>query len=293
MPLHRQDGQFFGTLCALDPNPASLTDKDFAIFELLAQLIAYELEAEEQLAEREAHVRVLEDFITIATHDLRQPLTVLTGRAQLLQRRIHQQQATGGLMKMADQLVNDIHRTLRLSEFLLDTARIESGNFTLEVSKFDLTEHVRGIVRDVSLGASNHQILIDAPDSLPVVADAQRMEQVLRNILDNAVKYVPPVAGPISLQIWSENSGRQSQAHIQIQDRGKGVTDDELNWLFNRQFRAESALATGVHGSGIGLYIARKIVEAHGGSIQAHHTSGGGLSVELSFPVEYQTFRFA
>ncbi|TVR77219.1 MAG: sensor histidine kinase [Sphaerobacteraceae bacterium] len=250
---------------------------------MLAQLIAYELEAEDRLAEREAHLHVLEDFISIATHDLRQPLTALSFRAQLLQRRIHQHQADG-LSKIIDDLVSDVHRTLRLSELLLDTARIESGNFTMDTSRFDLAERAREIARDVSSAAVDHQIEIDAPVSLPIIADAQRIEQVLRNILDNAVKYVPSDAGPISLRIWSDSCGSVSQVYIQIQDRGEGVTEDELDLLFDRQFRAASAIKRGKTGSGIGLYIARKIVEAHGGSVVAQHTPGGGLTVELNLP---------
>lgn len=75
MPLNRRDGSYFGTLCALDPVPANLGEEDFAILNLLAQLIAFELEADEQQRAREADLRSLEDFITIAAHDLCQPLT--------------------------------------------------------------------------------------------------------------------------------------------------------------------------------------------------------------------------
>lgn len=87
VPLNRRDGSYFGTLCALDPLPANLSADHFAVFHLLAQLIAFELEADEHQQRREAAVPALEDFVAIAAHDLRQPLSALAVQVQLLARR--------------------------------------------------------------------------------------------------------------------------------------------------------------------------------------------------------------
>ncbi len=286
VPLCRRDGSFFGTLCALDPLPASLTENDFDVFHLLAQLIAFELETDETQRQKEAEHRALEDFISIAAHDLRQPLTVMYGRAQLLARHAHRGAPATEMIEQVDSLLAQTRRAVLLSDTLLDVARIQRGQFTLDRAEFDLMPLVRQTLDDVRVVAPGHIFRLGAPSSLLINGDMGRLGQVVRNLLDNAVKYSPDERGPIEVTVCrSQPEGGTTFAMISITDQGIGVSDDDLERLFERHYRAERATERGISGSGLGLYIARQIIEAHGGSIWAEHGSGGGLVVHISLSV--------
>lgn len=287
VPLNRRDGSFFGTLCALDTLSANLSENDFDVFHLLAELIAFELEEDETQRRKQVEHRALEDFISIAAHDLRQPLTVMYGRAQLLARRVHSGVPAGDLVEQADLLLAQTKRAVLLSDTLLDVARMQSGHFTLDKSSLDLVVLVRQTLENVKVVAPEHRFMLDAPSSLAISGDQSRLGQVLQNLLDNAVKYSPDALGPIQVTVYqSEREDKSACAEVSIADQGIGVSDEDLSQLFERHYRAETATARGISGSGLGLYIARQIIEAHGGSIWAEHRSGGGLVVHIALPCD-------
>ena len=289
VPLHRTDGSYFGTLCALDPLPANLSEDDFAIFQLLSQLIAFELEAEETRQKQEAQMRSLEDFISIAAHDLRQPLTVLYGNAQILERSIK----NGDMSKVAERtetLLAQTRRAIRMSDLLLDIAHIEAGNLVLTRASFDLAVLARMSLDDIQAISPQRSLLFEGPSKLMVYADEQRLAEILRNLLDNAINYAP--AGPITLQVgvvatddvmYPGDTGSGSVI-VSVSDHGPGVEESELTKLFERQYRAVAATNRGISGSGLGLYISARIAQAHGGTMWAEHTLGGGLTVRFSLP---------
>ncbi len=286
MPLNRRDGSYFGTLCALDPLPADLDPDDFEIFNLLAQLISFEMEAEEHDLNVESERRALKDFIAIAAHDLRQPLTVLQGRVQLLSRRAHREVGGTKLQADIDAVVEQTQRTIQLSDLLLDVARIEAGDIEIDKAKFDLIALGKRIIKDARATSPNHTILFTAPDTLSLHADERRLGRVLSNLLDNATKYAPPNSGPIVLKLQMPSSEEGAgTALLTISDSGPGVSDEDLDKIFNRRYRSGGTEAQNVNGSGLGLYIARQIVNAHGGSLWAERSTGGGLTVHLKLPL--------
>lgn len=284
MPLYRPDGTPFGTLCALDPNPAPLTEQDFAIFRLLADLITFELVADEQQQRRERALRAMEDFVAVAVHDLRQPLTALYGRAQLLARRAQRGATAEELALAAMQVAGHAHRASVLSDMLLDLARIDTGAFALAQTSVDLVDLASQAIADVQFTAPNHFFQLDAPASLAWIADAARLSQVLRNLLENAAKYAPAEAGPIRVEVRRIEADAGECAQIRISDRGVGVAEAELPQLFERTYRTADAIARGISGTGMGLYIARVVAEAHGGQIWAEQHAGGGLAICLQLP---------
>lgn len=285
VPLNRRDGSYFGTLCALDPLPAELSDDHFDVFHLLAQLIAFELEADEQQRHREAEQRALEDFIAIAAHDLRQPLTILQGKAELLARRARRGADPDDLVRRAEELLVQTRRAVALGDVVLDLARLEAGSLTLEFAQFDLVALATQIQSDAQSIAPKHHFVLNAPATLPIAGDERRIGQVLRNLLDNAVKYAPAARGPVVLTISADpQPGATEQINLSVCDAGLGVADEELPRLFERQYRAPQAVARRIGGSGLGLYIAQQIVEAHSGTIRAEHAAGGGLCVRLTLP---------
>ncbi|MBA3943486.1 MAG: HAMP domain-containing histidine kinase [Herpetosiphonaceae bacterium] len=290
VPLNRRDGSYFGTLCALDPQAMNLSDADFEVFQLLSQLISFELEADEQRRKREAEKRALEDIIAIAAHDLRQPLAVLSGRAELLTRQVRRGATTEQLLDGLNGIVAQVRRATRLSEALLDVAQIEMGGFTVSAAHFDLIEMVRQAVEDAQTSAPAHTFLLDTPATLLIWGDERRLGEVVHNLLDNAAKYTAPDSGPVVLSIAVlDTPERPQRTRLCVRDHGRGVGDDALGRLFERQYRAPDATRQGVRGTGLGLYIVRQIVEAHGGSVWAEHVDGGGLRVCLDLPMNVDT----
>jgi signal transduction histidine kinase len=282
VPLRRVDGSHFGTLCALDPLPADLHDADLEVFTLLAELVAYVMEEEDRRRQREAEMRALEDFTAIAAHDLRQPLTLLYGRAQMLARQARAGAAPETLAGGVESLLGQTRRAVLLSELLLDTARIEMDALVLEKGPSDLVALAREALEDTAGAAPQHDLRYIGPDAAPLVADGRRLAQVLRNLLDNAVKYSPERRGPIELSIAAPEDG--GPLTLTVADSGIGVAEEARGQLFTRHYRAPEALGRNISGSGLGLFIARRIVEAHGGRIWAGASATGGLAVHLELP---------
>lgn len=278
VPLYRRDRSYFGTLCALDPLPAKLSENNFAIFELLADLVSFELEAEDKKQEQEAQIGALNDFISIAAHDLRQPLSTMLLRAQLTARRAKREGISAELIAGIDGVVADIRRTMLLTDTLLDVGRLQAGTFAISLSEVDLAALVRQILEDVKTNSPNHSFQLQSPENLQVKGDGVKLTQVVRNLLDNAVKYSPGSQEPIEVTV----SSKAGAALVQVRDHGRGVSEDDLPRLFERQYRTQQAIDTGIGGSGLGLYISQKIVEEHGGQLWAEIAPGGGLRVSFS-----------
>ena len=281
VPLIRRDGSYFGTLCTLDPQPTALDEDAFEIFQLLAQLIAFELEADEQQQGQERELRRLEDVIAIAAHDIRQPLTVLSGRAQMLERKARRGAAATDLARDAGTIVAQARRAVELSDELLDVARAEARALTAERGEVDLTNLARTTIEHVAAGAPQHTFVLEGSTDVLVHGDRSRLGRVIVNLLDNAAKYAPATNGPIVVRV--ERNGASAQ--LTVRDRGAGVGEDELPHIFDRNYRTAEAKA-GATGDGLGLYIARQIVEAHGGAIWAERVPEGGFAIHLSLPVE-------
>ena len=283
MPLNRRDGSYFGTLCALDPSPAQLSDDDFEIFRLLSSLIAFEIEADEQHRKRMAEVRALEDIIAIAAHDLRQPLAALTGRAELLMMRAARGATVEDMLDGLKIMVEQGRRASRLSEVLLDVAQIEVGGLALSQSECDFVDLARLAVEETQTAQPAHTLVLESPASLVIYADERRLGQVLRNLLDNATKYAPADSGPIVLSIVPDAAAEL--AHIEVRDHGPGVNEADLEHLFERNYRTSDATNRGVRGSGLGLYVVQRIIALHGGVVWAEHAPGGGLKICFDLPL--------
>jgi len=284
VPLNRRDGSYFGTLCALDPLPATLSEDDFTIFHLLAQLIGFELEADEKQHLREAELRGLEDLIAIAGHDLRQPLTVLQGRIQLLARRINKGAGTEVVLVGLDELQQQTTRALLLSDMLLDVARMQAGGFSLDYTDFDLVALIQQVLDDSRAIAPSHRFILDAPGICRIQADERRLLLVLSNLLTNATKYAPAASGPITVYL----SATPEVCTITVSDSGIGVPDAALTHLFERHYRASNAVERGLSGSGLGLYSAKQVITAHAGSIEAAHSPTSGLAITVTLPLAAQ-----
>jgi PAS domain S-box-containing protein len=221
-------------------------------------------------------LRVRDEFISVAAHELRTPLTALHLKLQGLERNVR---GTG--TKEAQRLeaaVRQAERLARLIDRLLDVSRISQGKLEMSREPFDLVDLVRQVIDDFREPAAQAQapLELNAPPSLQGSWDRLRLEQVLVNVLSNAVKY--GAGKPIHVSL----TGDERRVRIEISDAGIGIPAPDLDRIFGRFERASSIRHYG--GLGLGLYITRHIVEGHGGNISASSTLGQGSTFTVELP---------
>lgn len=222
--------------------------------------------------------RTLDELIATASHDLKSPLASILGGAQYVERLLARplpeiEQA----IAWARVIQNQVRTMTLLIDALLDASRMQTGAFDLRLAPCDMSECVATAVRrlDPDLQA---RVTVTGPTS-PARGrwDRQRIEQVLANLLDNALKYSPEEA-PVVLGLVT----RAEEVEVSVSDRGSGIPRDELPRLVERFYRTAHARASSVSGTGLGLYICDRIVTAHDGRLWA----------ESAGPGEGSTFRF-
>lgn len=233
-------------------------------------------EREELLARERAAVEARDNFIAIASHDLRSPLAALLGQVQLLQR-----QAYGSLpesMLRRIQLIGEQTRRLnRMIGALLDISRIESGQLTIETAALDLGALAARVVSGIQSTVSQCTLKISGEThGFWVVGDEIRLEHVIFNLIDNAIKY-GRVGGEVTIRL-EQQDGRIS---ISVTDSGIGIPAAALPRLFERYFRAANVVTSGM---GIGLYAVREIVMLHGGTVAVVSEEGIGSTFTVSLP---------
>jgi signal transduction histidine kinase len=216
-----------------------------------------------------------EELLALVSHDLRAPLAVIHGRAQMLAR----ERADGAAARHAQAILTSARRMNAIIQDLVDLARLEAGRLPLDTRPVRLQTFLPELVdRLVPVGEAG-RVRIDVPTEVPEVpADPGRLERVLTNLLTNALKYSEP-GTPIVVKARP----RGGEVVVSVGDEGPGIPADELPHLFDRFYRA----ATGLHveGVGLGLYITKQLVEAHGGRIWARSEPGEGSTFSFSLPL--------
>ena len=163
---------------------------------------------------------------------------------------------------------------------VLDTSRIEAGTFTYRFGDVDLGALVRDSVAGIALAQDEVSVIADIRGELPSVrGDRDRLQQVLTNLLDNAVKY-SPAGEEVRVNAFQQDS----RVRIEVSDRGPGVPADQQRMIFEKFGRGQSAGSPGKPGTGLGLFIARSIAEAHGGSVEVSSATQGGATFTLTLP---------
>jgi PAS domain S-box-containing protein len=226
-------------------------------------------------------------FLISVSHDLQQPLTVIKGQAQVMQRRIARGETVeAARLEQGLAYINAaVIRMHAMIQELLDAALQESGRpLALVLSPTDLIALVRQAVSEHQLAFDRHRFELDAqPPSLVALLDGARIQRVLGNLLSNAIKYSPD-GGPIRVRISEVRSPAGVFAEIVVQDEGIGIPRDDLPHIFDR-FHRGSNVVRRIAGTGLGLAGARQMVELHGGSIAVRSEEGNGSTFTLSIPV--------
>jgi signal transduction histidine kinase len=179
---------------------------------------------------------------------------------------------------MLEQVHHDADRVTRLVTELLDISRLESGRLVLRRQMVDLVPLVKGVLEKVRMMETRLEATVDFPENLPhVYADPDKIEQVLTNLVENAAKY----ADPESLQVSGGLEG--ANVVVAVADRGEGIPSSDLPRVFTKFFRRAETRPTG---SGLGLWISRGLVEAHGGRLVVESEVGHGSVFRFTLPID-------
>ena len=238
---------------------------------------------QERMAREQAAQRIKDDFLSIVSHELRTPLTSIQGYSQLLEARLRSD-LDGESKELAHLRVirSQVSRMRRLVDDLLDVSRIDRrGGVSIEPIDFDLADEVRDAVSRSKREHADREIVVAAPGEMPVHADRDRLGQVLTNLLENAVKYSPD-GGPITVTA----NRRGGEVEVQVADTGIGIPTEHRENVFERFYQADGdASRRRFGGLGLGLYISRAIIDAHGGRIWAGANRDAGAGSVFGFRI--------
>lgn len=232
--------------------------------------------------------RMRNSLLSSVSHDLRTPLASITGATSSLLDSGHQLDSAAR-QELLLTVYEEAERLNRLVSNLLDMTRIESGSVQLHKEWQALEEVVGAVLTRLHKHLQGRTITTHIPPDLPLVAfDSILIEQVLINLIDNALKYTPP-GSPIDVSAWMEGSATEHSTPamvVEVADRGPGFAPGDEQRIFDKFFRAQSRQSPGDRGVGLGLTICRGIIEAHGGTIQAENRPGGGARFRFTLPLE-------
>ena len=255
-----------GVLAVYARRAPIFADEDLALVRLLADQAAVVLESRALIDEaarvqaREETTRLKEDFLSAAAHDLKTPLTTLVGQTELLERRALRAPDAPADLESLRRLKREAYRLKTLVLELLDAARAEQGKLVGDTEDLDLVDAARdSCARHTS---DRHPCVVTAEGPVRGIYDPNRVQQLLENLVENAVKYSPD-GGPVQVRIWREGAWN----HLTVTDHGIGIpTEDRAN-VFERFHRGSNVDDRRFVGMGLGLFICRGITEQHGGRI--------------------------
>lgn len=270
----RDHGRLVGCLCVAKPRAdGDLDADDRTTLELLADRIGVGFASVRLTRATLDAVRARENLLAIVSHDLRGPLSTIRLCSSILAR-------DGANARPIDSINSSTDRMNRLIEDLLQAASIEAGKFTVE----PVREEVLPLLRDAIdahaplAAARSIELELDVAPELPDIrADRVRLQQVLSNLIGNAIKFVGK-GGRVQLRAWCELDG----LHVAVSDNGPGIPDHDLARIFERY---ERATTQGPLGVGLGLYISKAIIEAHGGRIWVDSRVGAGTTFYFTIPL--------
>ena len=220
-----------------------------------------------------------EDFLRIISHDLRNPLAIIQGHIQVLAEDLQDAGIHGDARASVEAMERSSQRMNTMIQDLVDMTRLESGQLPLETHPVDIKAYLRNLLSRTELLHDYTRIQVEIPADVPAAAaDYNRLERIIINLLSNALKYSTP-GTPVTVGVRQEDG----MVRISVRDSGPGIPPEELPRLFQRYYRPEGMRST--EGIGLGLYIARLLVEAHGGRIEVESEVGKGSTFSFTLPV--------
>lgn len=225
--------------------------------------------------------RLRDEFISVVSHELRSPLTPIRGFSQIVARDLERE---GGHQQHVDWLLmlqGHVDRVTRLVDDLLDVSRLRAGRLQIRRSPADIVRLCRSVVESRNPTSDHHDVvMVAAIPELVMEIDEDRIHQVLDNLVGNAVKYAP--GGKVTVTV--SHGGAADDVVLSVSDEGPGIPSPDQVQLFSPFYRSRSATESAVPGLGLGLYISRELIEAHGGTISVAKAPGGGATFSVRLP---------
>ncbi|MEO8887446.1 MAG: PAS domain-containing sensor histidine kinase [Mucilaginibacter sp.] len=220
-----------------------------------------------------------DEFISVASHELKTPITSISASMQILQRLTKTEELPDKVSLFINKASNNLTKLVHLLDDLLNVTKIQQGQLALNKTSFNLTELIKDCCEHLHTGGT-HEFMVTGSSFLLVDADYRRIDQVMVNLLSNAVKYSPQ-AKKVEILITHD----QNNVTVAVRDFGIGINPEKLPHLFDRYYRVD-ALGHQFSGLGLGLYISSEIINRHGGQIGAESTLGDGSTFWFTLPME-------
>lgn len=270
-PIHLRE-EPVGCLCALASGKREFPEQERNILAMLSKAIAIE-------EERRAYEENLRDFIDIASHELRHPIALIAGFAETLDSMGAELDESTG-REIIQAIKQSADRLDKLAASLLNVALLERDRFRMVLEETDLLPLIESAAREMAVKVGGSGFKVSTQGGLGTFpADRDRLRDLLVILLDNAVKYSPQGS---EIELEACRSG--GRIVVSVLDRGLGVPEEQRDKIFERFYQVEEAQYHSKPGMGLGLYLAREIVEAHGGSIWCEPREGGGSAFRFSLP---------
>ncbi|WP_375773589.1 PAS domain-containing protein [Archangium gephyra] len=283
VPVKSRSGEVIGGLFFGHPEPGVFTEREEKLVAGLAAQVAVAMDNARLFQRAQEAITSRDTFLSIASHELRTPITSMKMQTQHMRKRIasHDPSAFSPerVTRLVEQTERSIGRLSRLVEDMLDISRIATGRLNMQFEQVDLSTLTRELVDRFGpqLSEAGHSLELHLTPGLVGRWDRDRLEQVLANLLTNALKYAPGAP----LKVTTRELG--TSAILEVEDRGPGIAPEDQPRVFERFERLVTA--SQVSGLGLGLHIARHIVEAHGGTIRVRSALGEGASFVVELPV--------
>jgi signal transduction histidine kinase/ActR/RegA family two-component response regulator len=292
-PLISRSGLLLGMISTHWSQPHQPSEHDLRLMDILARQAADLIERKQVEAERErlleqeqllrqtaeAHNRAKDEFLSVVSHELRGPLNSILGYTRLTRANPHNAELVA---RYAEIIERNAKTQQQMTEDLLDTARIISGKLKLEPAPADLRLVLEDALTVVQLAAEAKQIELAASlgdEPVEIVGDAMRLQQVVWNLLQNAIKFTP-AGGRVELRLERDDK----QARIVVSDTGKGIEPEFLPHIFDRFSQSDMSQTRRHGGLGLGLALVKQLVELHGGTIEAA-SAGAGATFTVTLPL--------
>ena len=277
VPVISKSGVVIGGLFYGHPEPGRFSVHHESLVESVATQAAIALENARLYEEIKKLNARKDDFIGLASHELKTPVTSLSGYLQIINRRLPSDDVNKPFIEKA---LAQINKLSGLISDLLDVSKIETGQLPLSFTGFDLQHLAKEVIEVMQFSTKTHRLTLDSNiNKLLVTADRQRIEQVIINLLSNAIKYSPG-ANEVNVTV----SAADNKALVAVRDFGLGITRDQQERIFNRFYRVED-MAAHISGLGIGLFISKEIISRHNGRLWVESEPGKGSVFFFEIPV--------
>jgi PAS domain S-box-containing protein len=276
VPVISRGGAVIGGLFFGHPDPGKFTKEHESLVSSIAAQAAIGIDNAKLYEEAKVLNDKKDEFIGLASHELKTPLTSVSAYLQIL----HRIETNETSKKFVDKTMHQVKKLISLVNDLLDVSKIEAGKMQLTTEEFEIKAIVEDVIELIQQSNIDYQIILESEvHGLKINGDPHRIEQVLINLLTNAIKYSPKAN---KVEVFLSNT--KDEVTIGVKDYGLGIAADKLSQIFSRFFRIEGN-DPGISGLGIGLYLTRQIIDRHNGKIWVESEPSKGSTFWVTLPI--------